>query len=138
MTAGEVLTAAVGVLLCGALLATMLRSWRPELAMCLSLMAGVAVLVLLVGQLAPLIAAMRRMLSTAAFPTEYFGTVLKAAGVCLLTQLTADTCRDAGETALAGRAELVGRVLMLVIAVPLFEGLLRLVTELISGQVVSG
>ncbi len=135
MTAGDVLTVSVGVLLCGALLAVVLRAQRPELAMCLSLAAEMAVLVLLVGQLTPLVAAMQRMLSTASVPSSYFGVVLKAVGVCLLTQLTADTCRDAGETALAAKAELVGRVLMLVLAVPLFEGLLSLVVGLVDGQV---
>ncbi len=138
MTVGEVLTAAVGVLLCAAMLALMLRGSRPELALGLSLVAGAAVLFLLVGQLTPLIAALRRMLAMASMDTAYFGVVLKATGICLLTQMTADTCRDAGESALAGKAELAGRVLMRVLAVPLFEGLLTLVTGLINGQVLSG
>ena len=55
-----------------------------------------------------------------------------------LTQLTADTCRDAGETALAAKAELVGRVLLLAVAVPLFQDLLTLVTALMSGQEAGG
>ncbi len=138
MTTGEALTATVGILLCGAMLAMVLRGQRPELALCLSLAAGVAVMVILVGQLTPLIATMRRMLSMTRLPQEYFGAVLKAGGICLLTQITADTCRDAGETALASKAEMVGRVLMLLIAVPLFEGLLALATSLINGQVMSG
>ncbi len=137
MTVGDVLTATVGLLLCGAFLAVVLRSQRPELAMCLSLAAGVAVVALLLGQLMPLVASMRRMLSMTAVPSTYFGVVLKAAGVCLLTQLTADTCRDAGETALAAKAELVGRVLMLVVAIPLFEELLSMVVGLVDGQVLT-
>ncbi len=135
---GDVLIAVVGVLLCAAMLTMLLRNTRPELAMGLSLVAGAVVLTALIGQLTPLISAMRRMLSMAAIDTAYFGVVLKAAGVCLLTQITADTCRDAGETALAGKAELAGRLFMLVLAVPLFEGLLTLVTGLINGQVLSG
>ncbi len=138
MTIGDVLTVTVGLLLCGALLTVMLRTQRPELALCLSLAAGAMVIMVLVGQLTPLIASLRRMLEMASFPSSYFGVVLKAAGVCFITQLTADTCRDAGETALAAKAELVGRVLMLVLALPLFEGLLSLVIGLMDGQVLGG
>lgn len=138
MTVGEVLIAVVGVLLCAAMLAVLLRAQRPELAMCLGLAAAAAVAILLVRQIAPLISAMRRLLTMTTLPTEGFGVVLKAAGVCLLTQITADTCRDAGETALASKAELAGRVLMLMLAVPLFEELLSLVTALIGGQVTGG
>lgn len=138
MTTGEMLIAVVGVLLCTAMLAVLLRTQRPELAMCLGLAAAVLVAMLLVRQIAPLISTMRRMLTMTTLPTEGFGVMLKAAGVCLLTQITADTCRDAGETALAAKAELAGRVLMLMLAVPLFEELLTLVTTLIGGRVMSG
>lgn len=135
---GEVLIAVVGVLLCAAMLAVVLRAQRPELAMCLGLAAAAAVTILLVRQIAPLISTMRRLLAMTTLPSEGFGVVLKAAGVCLLTQMAADTCRDAGETALASKAELAGRVLMLMLAVPLFEELLSLVTTLIGGQVTGG
>lgn len=135
---GEVLIAVVGVLLCAAMLAVVLRAQRPELAMCLGLAATAAVTILLVRQIAPLISTMRRLLAMTTLPSEGFGVVLKAAGVCLLTQMAADTCRDAGETALASKAELAGRVLMLMLAVPLFEELLSLVTTLIGGQVTGG
>ena len=86
----------------------------------------------------PLLSAVRRMADTAQIPSGYLAAVLKAAGITLLTQLTADTCRDAGETALAAKAELVGRVLLLAVAVPLFQDLLTLVTALMSGQEAGG
>lgn len=138
MNIAELLAVAVGILLCAALLSAVLRSQRPELAICLGLAAGALVLVLLLSEIAPLLSAVRRMMQSGGLSAEWLGVVLKAAGVCLLTQLAADTCRDAGETALAGKAELAGRVLLLLLAIPLYERILSLVTQLISGQVVSG
>ena len=138
MTAGDVLVACVGALLCAAMLAALLRVQRPELAMGLGLAAAVLVSIMLLRQLSPFLSALRRMLAMTTISTENFGVVLKAAGVCLMAQLTADTCRDAGESALAAKAELVGRVLMLLMALPLFEELLTLATSLIGGQVMSG
>ncbi len=134
----DTLIAAAGILLCGALLAVVLRDRRPEIALCLGLAAGAAVLLLLLRQALPLLSAVRRMADTAQIPSGYLAAVLKATGITLLTQLTADTCRDAGETALAAKAELVGRVLLLAVAVPLFEDLLTLVTALMSGQEAGG
>lgn len=138
MNITEILVAAVGLLLCGALLASVLRSQRPELAVCLSLLAGVLVVGLLLGQIAPLAATVRRMLTAGGMTQGSLTVVLKAAGVCLLTQIAADTCRDAGETALAGKAELVGRILLLLLAVPLFEDILTLVVGVVNGQAVTG
>lgn len=128
----------VGLLLCGALLAVVLRGWRPELALCLSLAVGAIVLLLLLKQVTPLLAAVKRLVDAGGLSNNHLTVVLKASGICLLTQLTADTCRDAGETALASKAELVGRVLLLLLAVPLFEDILALVTGLLQGQVSGG
>lgn len=137
MNVTEILVAAVGLLLCGALLASVLRTQRPELAVCLSLLAGVLVVGLLLGQIAPLADTVRRMLAAGGMTQGSLAVVLKAAGVCLLTQIVADTCRDAGETALAGKAELVGRILLLLLAVPLFEDILTLVVGVVNGQAVT-
>ena len=132
----EMLVAAVGVLLCSALLATVLRAQRPELAMGLGLLAGIVVVVFLLRQLLPLAGTVRRMVALGGVSEGAFATVFRAAGVCLLTQMVADTCRDAGETALAGKAELVGRVLLLLLVVPLFEQILTLILGVVNGQVI--
>ncbi len=121
-----------GVLLCAAMLAVLLRGWRPELALCLSLGAGVLVLLMLLRRIEPLLATVNGLLVEGAFPTPYLTAVLKGAGICTVTQLTADTCRDAGETALASKAEMAGRLLLLAVAVPLFGEVLSLVTALIG------
>ena len=50
-----------------------------------------------------------------------------------MTQLAADTCRDAGDSALAGKAELTGRILLLLLAVPLYEEILTLIGQVVTG-----
>lgn len=138
MTHTELLVTAVGLLLCGALLSAVLRSQRPELAVCLSLLAGALVVGLLLGQLTPLISALRRMTALGGVGENRLGVVLRGAGICLVTRLAADTCRDAGDTALAGKAELTGRILLLLLAVPLYEEILTLIVGVVNGQAVTG
>lgn len=125
-----VLIGVMGLLLCTAMLAVVLRGQRPELALGLSLAAGAVVLTVLLRQLTPLLSSLRQLLQDGSVPMPYITVVLKAVGICFLTQLTADTCRDAGETALAGKAELAGRLMLLALTVPLFSDILALVTSL--------
>lgn len=138
MTVSQVLVTVVGLLLSAAVLSTLLRSQRPELAVGLSLAAGILVVGVLLGQVSSLVGVLRRMLTLGGLGSDSLTVVLRAAGVCLLTQLTADTCRDAGETALAGKAELAGRVLMLLLALPLFQQVLTLILGVVDGQAVVG
>ena len=138
MTYTELLVTAVGMLLCGALLSAVLRVQRPELALCLSLLAGALTVGLLLRQLTPLVAALRRMTALGGAGEDGLGVVLRGAGICLVTRLAADTCRDAGDTALAGKAELTGRILLLLLAVPLYERILTLIIGVVNGQAVVG
>lgn len=138
MTHTELLVAAVGMLLCGALLSAVLRAQRPELALCLSLLAGALTVGLLLRQLTPLVTALRRMTALGGVGEDGLGVVLRGAGICLVTRLAADTCRDAGDTALAGKAELTGRILLLLLAVPLYEQILTLIIGVVNGQAVTG
>lgn len=138
MSGTAVWVAAVGALLCAAFLAVVLRATRPELAMGLSLTAGVLVAGLVLKELAPLAATLRRMTALGGLAEGSFSVVFRAAGVCLVTQLTADTCRDAGESALAGKAELAGRLVLLLMSLPLFEQILTLIIGVTGGQAVTG
>ena len=129
---GNVLVSAVGVLLCAAVLTTVLRTQRPELALGLSLAAGALVMGLLLKELMPLLSTLRRMIAVGGLSEGALSVVLRGAGVCFVTQWTAETCRDVGQTALAGKAELTGRILLLLLTVPLFEQVLTLITEVVG------
>ena len=63
---------------------------------------------------------------------EFGGTVLKALGIAVLTQLGADVCRDFGEGSIASGIEFVGRLEMLVLCFPLIEKLISTVKEVMS------
>ena len=138
MTHTQLLVTAMGLLLCGALLSAVLRPSRPELATCLSLLAGALTLGVLLGQLSPLMESLRRLTAVGGVEESYLSVVLRGAGICLVTQLAADTCRDAGDTALAGKAELTGRILLLLLAVPLYERIHTLIVGVVNGQAVTG
>ena len=57
-------------------------------------------------------------------------TILKCVGISLITEFASDTCRDAGETSLAARVELFGRVASLIVAIPLFKEFIELIITL--------
>ena len=82
--------------------------------------------------------ALRRMTALGGVGENHLGVVLRGAGICLVTQWAADTCRDAGDSALAGKAELTGRILLLLLAVPLYEQILTLIVGVVNGQAVMG
>lgn len=131
------LTAVVGLTVVAALISVLLRESRPEQGLLIRLGAGTVLLTVVLGQLSPLISSVQKMLSLSSLSWEYSALLFKGLGVCLLTQTAADTCRDAGETALAGKAELSGKITLLLLAVPLFEKVAELAISMMNGQAFS-
>ena len=127
------LIAVIGVTVCAAFLAVLLRRHNPEYSLAISLGAGILVLVQILTQITPVITQLNEMLTSAALPGEYGKSLFKAIGICILTQLAVDSCRDAGETSMGEKAALAGKVCLLLIALPMFERIAETVTGLISG-----
>ena len=58
------------------------------------------------------------------------GNDVRGAAIAILSDLGAQLCRDAGETALAGRVTLIARVSILALCAPLLSALLKLLGQL--------
>lgn len=126
------LTTILSMLLIAAFLTVLLRCYRPELAMGVGIVAGAIALLAVLKTAAPAVSQLQALLDGAALPQAYTAILFKALGICLLTQLTADACRDAGESALAAKAELAGKLLLLVLSLPLFEKITSLALSLLQ------
>lgn len=114
-------TAVQIVVLClaAAMICASLRSHRPEMAMAVSLAAGVAALMMTGTALAPVAEGLRSFLELASLEGGSGEVVLRAAGVAIISEMGVQVCGDAGESALAGRIRLATRVVMLGMAMPL-------------------
>ncbi len=125
-------------LLCitAAVLLSLLRPTLPSFATALSALAGVLLLSAVIAAVVPLVGRIEALFSGLTVDTTYIHILIKALGICLLTHTAADVCRDAGETALANKAELGGQVLLLICGLPLFEYAASLLESVIRGQAV--
>ena len=121
------------LLLCvaAALMCAALRVQRPELAMALSIAAGVMALIWSLRFVEETVVQLRALAGGAGLSEGSVSLMLRAAGVALLTEFASQLCRDAGESALAGRVEFGGRVALLTLSVPLVTGLATRLTALL-------
>ena len=109
-TAGKL----AGFAVCAALVALILRRLRPEAGWGVSLGAGAIVLLAALPALSALVR----------------GIASLSAGLSLLLDFAAQTCRDAQEEALALKVEFAGRVLLLSSALPVLQALLSQLVSL--------
>ena len=115
---------------CAAVCALVLRRMRPEMGAALSIAAGLMVLLLAIPMVAQVMNGLSDMAQSGGVSDGYMAQLLKVAGVSLLMDFAAQTCRDAGEESLAMKAELAGRVMLLALALPFMQTLLGQILSL--------
>ena len=64
--------------------------------------------------------------------SELVGVVFRCLGVCILTELASQSCRDSGEGAIAAKVELAGKIALLLMSLPLFLRLLDVSSHLLA------
>ena len=121
----------IGLCIAAALICAMLRVQRPELATVVSLAVGMAALVMLALRIRAMLRELEGL--TVLFENmdgEAVTVLLRAAGITIIAELGGQLCRDAGETALAGRIGLIARVTILALCVPVVSRLVELLGQL--------
>lgn len=122
----------IGIALVAMILCVLLKGYRPEYSVFLSLAAGIIILLMALDALTPMMGTLSQLIELSGQGKEAFSILLKSLGVCFITQLAADACRDAGEGAIASKVELAGKVVILLLAMPLFEQIIAVATSLMT------
>lgn len=124
---GKIAAAAVTAALFG----TVVRRSAPELALLLTVTAGVWILTEVLDGLGAAAAMAERLAQLAQMDAAVAGPVLKTVVVALVTRITAEICRGAGEGGLAAFVETAGTILALTAALPLMAAVLTMLEELL-------
>lgn len=120
------LFAIIGTALISAAICVLLLQYKSEYAMLVSLCCGIVLFLMIISSLKPAIETMSELMQKANINLSYVKAIVKTLGVCYVTQLAADSCRDVGQSAIASKVELAGKVFIVLISLPLFNELVEI------------
>ncbi|MGI6343856.1 MAG: stage III sporulation protein AD [Bacillota bacterium] len=113
------------------ILLTILRQERPELALALSILVGVLIFFSVIPKIGMVVSTMGSIANRAEVGTLHLSTLLRIVGVAYITEFAAQICRDANEGAVASKVELAGKVIIMVLAIPVVLVILDTVLNLL-------
>ena len=122
--------AAVGVT--AVVLSAVLKKNTPELALLLALAAGLWMMFLVADGLGAVVVLMEELAGQAGLSEVLLEPVVKTVALSILTKLTVEICRSAGEGGVAAFVETAGTALALLAALPLVRAVARLMGELLT------
>ncbi|MDQ0286545.1 stage III sporulation protein AD [Desulfofundulus luciae] len=121
----------VGLGIVAAVLAVTIRHNKPEMAMLLSIAAGIILFMMVLGKIGAVIDVLKELSTRANLNMVYLGTILKIVAIAYIADFGAQICRDAGEGAVASKIEFAAKVLILVLAVPIMIAVLQSLLKLV-------
>ena len=123
---------AAGFTVTAVLIAKLIQRYAAEQALMLILLAGTLLTLSAVWMMMPILNQIDDLLSAGGLLPEQTAAISKAIGICCITQLASDLCKDAGETAPAAAVLLIGRIALILLVLPLLDPLLNELREVLS------
>jgi stage III sporulation protein AD len=120
----------VGIGIIATILTILLKNQRPEISLQISIVTGVIIFILVITKLTSVLETLNILARKVDMDLVYITTILKIVGIAYVSEFGAQVCRDAGEGAIASKIEFAGKILIMVLAVPILIALLNLIVQL--------
>ncbi len=121
--------AAIGIT--ASLLVLFVREHRPDVAVLIGLAAGILILFSVVNYLTEAISALQALMDKSGIDLEILQAVLKIIGIGYITEFAAHICEDSGSRGIADKILFGGKVLILIISLPLLSAVIEIILSLL-------
>ena len=108
-----------------------LKQYKPEFAIYVSMVAGVLILVLSIQKLTGIINLLQSLANKTYINKSFLSILLKITGIAFITEFAVSICSDAGEKAIASKIEIGSKVIIIAMSIPIITSLLELVIEIL-------
>lgn len=105
-----------------------LKNYNKEIAAMIILSAVVLLGIAVLPLLSELCVSVKEFSALANIPGEYVSVLVKSLGMCYITQISVDLCKENGSQSVASQIEIAGKVLILVIAIPVYNDIIEMIT----------
>lgn len=113
------------------IVAMAMRQGKAEYATFVSLTGSILIAWIAIRLLDGITGSMERLEKLLHLDMEYVALLLKMIGVTYLSEFASSLCRDAGYSAVAGQIELVGKLTILTIGMPIVLALFELMADMV-------
>lgn len=121
----------IGVGLIALIIIVIMKQYKPDFVIYISLIAGTIIIFMILDKLSGIVSLLSTLASKASMNSEFLLILLKITGIAFLTEFAVSICKDSGESAIASKIDLGGKILIMAVSIPIISSLLELVIKLL-------
>lgn len=107
------------------------KQTKPEIAVFVGLAGSLLIFIEIMGMVSEVFVVFNSIVTKTGVSSELFGVLMKIIGVGYLTEFSASLCADSGNTSIADKIMLGGKIVILVLAIPIFISIINIITGLL-------
>ena len=121
----------IGIGLIALIIIILLKQYRPEFAIYISLLAGVLILILVMDDLKGIISLLQTLASKASINSTFLTLLIKITGIAFISEFAVSICKDSGEGAIASKIEIGSKIVIISMSMPIISSLLEIVLKIL-------
>lgn len=121
----------IGIGLISLFLIIIIRQYKPEFTLYLSLLAGVIILFFVMDKLTGIIQLLQSVANKISINNTFLSILLKITGIAFLSEFAVSICKDSGETAIASKIEIGTKIIIVGLSIPIISSLLEMIIKIL-------
>jgi len=119
------ITKIIGIGIIALIITIILKQYKKEYALYTFIIAGIFILLISLSQISGVINLLKDISSRANINSQFLGIILKITGIAILTEFAVSICQDSGESAIASKIDIGGKVIIISLSLPIISALLE-------------
>lgn len=121
----------VGVSIFAVIMIIILKNYRPEMALVLSIITGIGIMLYAISKMSSVINVLNDLVSKSGVNTDFLLIIIKVIGITYIVEFGKNVCIDAGQSSIATKLEMAGKVVIVVLTIPLISSLVNVLVGLV-------
>ena len=121
----------IGIALIALIIIIMLKQYRPEYAIFISILTGILILILVMDRLTGIINLIQSVEDKFSINTQFIALLIKITGIAFLSEFAVSICKDSGEAAIASKIEIGSKIIIISMSIPIISSLLEIILKIL-------
>jgi len=115
----------------GAILSLVIKEYKPSIAICIGIICSLFLFYEVLEQINYIFTAASAISAALSINHDYVETIVKITGISCISRFGTEICRDAGQNAIAANLELAGKIIIVVLSLPILTSVINLILGLL-------
>lgn len=112
-------------------LIVLIKEQRKEMALLLTIIASLGIILFAIDEISGIISLLDNLAEKSGISKDYLLIIIKVTGIAYIVEFGKNVCQDSGQSAIASKLEMAGKVVIVSLSIPIISALLTVLSGMV-------